>query len=68
VPLKIAYVLTCRILGLVVLLFRGDRAKDAELLVLRARERGAAPARRPGAVRADRPDLVRRAGTYSQAA
>ncbi len=35
VLLKIAYVLTCRILGLVVLLCRGDRVKDAELLVLR---------------------------------
>jgi hypothetical protein len=35
VPLKIAYALTCRILGLVVLLCRGDRVKDAELLVLR---------------------------------
>ena len=34
-PLKIVYVLTCRIVGLVVLVFRGDRAKDAELLVLR---------------------------------
>ncbi len=33
--LKIAYVLTCRVLGLAVLVFRGDRAKDAELLVLR---------------------------------
>ena len=33
--LKIAYVLTCRILGLVVVPCRGDRAKDAELLVLR---------------------------------
>jgi hypothetical protein len=29
VPLKFAYVLTCGILGLVVLMFRGDRAKDA---------------------------------------
>jgi putative transposase len=27
--------LTCRVLGLAVLAFRGDRAKDAELLVLR---------------------------------
>ena len=27
--------LTCRVLGLAVLVFRGDRAKDAELLVLR---------------------------------
>jgi putative transposase len=35
VLLKIAYVLTCRILGVVVLVCRGDRAKDAELLVLR---------------------------------
>jgi hypothetical protein len=34
-PLKFAYVLTCGILGLVALMFRGDRAKDAELLVLR---------------------------------
>jgi putative transposase len=34
-PLKIAYVLTCRILGLVVLLCCGDRATVAELLVLR---------------------------------
>ena len=33
--LKIVYLLTCRVLGLVVLVFRGDRAKDAELLVLR---------------------------------
>jgi len=35
VLLKIAYVLTCRILGLVVLLCRDDRVKDAELLILR---------------------------------
>jgi hypothetical protein len=35
VLLKIAYVLTCRMLGLVVLLCRGDQGKDAELLVLR---------------------------------
>ena len=33
--LKIVYVLTCRILGLVVVLFRGDRARAAEVLVLR---------------------------------
>ena len=33
--LKIVYLLTCRLLGLAVLVFRGDRAKDAELLVLR---------------------------------
>src|SRR5438876_11748249 len=35
VLLKIVYMLTCRVLGLAVLLFRGDLAKDAELLVLR---------------------------------
>jgi hypothetical protein len=35
VLLKIVYVLTCRILGLVVMLFRGDRAIAAEVLVLR---------------------------------
>jgi hypothetical protein len=33
--LKIIYILTCRVLGAAVLVFRGDRAKDAELLVLR---------------------------------
>src|ERR1035437_8831285 len=33
--LNIVYLLTCRVLGLAVLVFRGDRAKDAELLVLR---------------------------------
>ena len=33
--LKIIYMLTCRVLGVAVLVFRGDRAKAAELLVLR---------------------------------
>ena len=33
--LKIVYVLVCRVLGLAVLVFRSNRAKDAELLVLR---------------------------------
>ena len=33
--LKIVYLLTCRVLSLAVLVFRGDPAKDAELLVLR---------------------------------
>ena len=33
--LKIVYLLTCRVLSLAVLAFRGDLAKDAELLVLR---------------------------------
>jgi hypothetical protein len=35
VLLKIMYLLTCRVLGLTVLVCRGDLAKDAELLVLR---------------------------------
>jgi hypothetical protein len=35
VLLKIVYQVTCRVLGLAVLVFRSDRAKDAELLVLR---------------------------------
>jgi putative transposase len=33
--LKIVYLLTRRVLGLAVLVFRGDRTKDAGLLVLR---------------------------------
>jgi hypothetical protein len=39
VLLKIVYLLTCRVVGLAVLVFRGDRAKDAELLVLGMRTR-----------------------------
>jgi putative transposase len=35
VLLKIVYLLTCRVLGVAVLVFPGDRAKAAELLVLR---------------------------------
>ena len=35
VLLKIVYMVVRRILGLAVLAFRGDRVKDAELLVLR---------------------------------
>jgi hypothetical protein len=35
VLLKSVYLLTCRVLGLAVLVFRGDLAKNAELLVLR---------------------------------
>jgi putative transposase len=35
VLLKIAYLLTCRVLGLAVLGFRSDRTKDVELLALR---------------------------------
>jgi putative transposase len=49
VLLKIVYSLTCRVLGLAVLVFRGDLAKDAELLVLR--HENAVPRRRAGRVR-----------------
>jgi len=35
VLLKIVYLLTCRVLGVAIVVFRGDGAKDAELLVLR---------------------------------
>jgi len=35
VLLKFVHVLVCRMLGVAVLVFRGDLAKDAELLVLR---------------------------------
>jgi hypothetical protein len=35
VLLKIVYLLTCRVLGMTGLVFRGDRAKTTELLVLR---------------------------------
>ena len=51
--LKIVYLLTCRVLGLAVLVFRGDRAKDAELLVLR--HENAVLRRHAGRVRYDRP-------------
>ena len=47
--LKIVYLLTCRVLGLAVLVFRGDLAKDAELLVLR--HENAVLRRRVGRVR-----------------
>jgi len=35
VLLKIVYLLVRQVLGLAVLVFRGDRARDAELLVVR---------------------------------
>jgi transposase InsO family protein len=56
VLLKIAYVLTCRMLGLVVLLCRGDQAKDAELLVLR--HENAVLRRQAGQVRYEPADRV----------
>ena len=39
VLLKIVYLLTGRVLGVAVLVFRGDQAKAAELLVLRHENR-----------------------------
>jgi len=56
VLLKIVYLLTCRVLGLAVLVFRGDRAKDAELLVLR--HENAVLRRRAGRVRYEPADRV----------
>jgi putative transposase len=56
VLLKIVYLLTCRVLGLAVLAFRGDRAKDAELLVLR--HENAVLRRRAGQVRYEPGDRV----------
>ena len=54
--LKIVYLLTCRVLGLAVVVFRGDRAKDAELLVLR--HENAVLRRHPGRVRYELADRV----------
>ena len=61
--LKIVYVLTCRILGLVVVLFRGDRARAAEVLMLR--HQNAVLRLQVGRVRYEPagPGLVRRART-----
>jgi len=56
VLLKIAYVLTCRTLGLVVVLFRGDRAIAAEALVLR--HENAVLRRQAGRVRYEPADRV----------
>jgi putative transposase len=56
VLLKIAYLLTCRVLGLAVLVFRGDKARDAELLVLR--HENAVLRRHAGRVRYDPADRV----------
>ena len=54
--LKIVYLLTRRVLGLAVLVFRGDRAKDAELLVLR--HENAVLRRHAGRVRYELSDRV----------
>jgi putative transposase len=53
---KIVYLLTCRVLGLAVLAFRGDRTKDAELLVLR--HENAVLRRHAGRVRYEPADRV----------
>jgi hypothetical protein len=59
VLLKIAYLLVRRIPGLAVLVFRGDRANDAELLILR--HQNAVLRRHADTVRGGRPGVVRRA-------
>jgi putative transposase len=56
VLLKIVYSLTCRVLGLAVLMFRGDLAKEAELLVLR--QENAVLRRHVGRVRYEPADRV----------
>jgi putative transposase len=59
VLLKIVYMLVRQVLGLAILMFRGDRAKEAELLVLR--HENAVPRRYAGRVRyepADRSDVI----------
>ena len=55
-PLKIVYLLTCRVIGLAVLVYRGDRAMDAELLVLR--HENAVLRRQAGRVRYEPADRV----------
>ena len=52
--LKIVYLLTCRLLGLVVPVFRGGLEKDAELLVVR--HENAVLRRHAGRVRYERAD------------
>jgi putative transposase len=56
VLLKIVYLLTCRVLSVAVLVFRGDRAKAAELLVLR--HENAVLRRQAGRIRYEPSDRV----------
>jgi hypothetical protein len=60
-PLKIVCLLMRWLFSLVALVFRGDRAKDAELLVLRHENAVLRRARWSVMVRAGRPGLVHRA-------
>ena len=53
--LKIVYLLRCRVLGLAVLVFGGDRAKDAELVL---RHENAVLRRHAGRVRYEPADRV----------
>jgi putative transposase len=62
VQLKIAYLLMRWSLGLVALVLQRGRSEGFRADGAPARERGPAPACRPGAVRARRLGLVRRAG------
>jgi hypothetical protein len=64
VLLKIVYLLTCRVLSLAVLVFRSDRAKDAELLVLR--HENAVLRRHVGRVRYEPCNVVLLGGTRSR--
>jgi hypothetical protein len=48
----LVYLIARSVLGLLVVLFRPDLSQDAELLVLRHENAGAAPQHRPGAVQA----------------
>ncbi|MGI8448189.1 MAG: hypothetical protein ACR2MP_13610 [Streptosporangiaceae bacterium] len=56
VMLKIVYLLTCRVLGRTVLVFRGDGTEDAELPVLR--HQNAVLRRHAGPVRYEPADRV----------
>jgi putative transposase len=58
VLLKIVYLLTCRVHGVAALVFRGDRAKAAELLVLR--HENAVLRRQTGRVRYEPADALAR--------
>jgi hypothetical protein len=55
VLLKVVYLLTCRILGLIVVLYRGDQAAVTEVLVLR--HENAVLRRHAGRVRYEPADL-----------